>query len=150
MNLEFAYTVLNIFVSFAWALLLFAPKWRWTYKLVHTIWIHGLLCLSWTCLLLFKSAAPEGSGIGSLEQFMGYFTSPESSLQFWTQLVAWDLFIGAWVGRDAIRYGIHHGLVVLCLVGVFVLPPLGLLAYFLVRLFSKRVQTLDEIASQPS
>jgi len=146
LNIEIAYAAVNISVLPAWALLILAPRWKWTDKIVHRIWIPGLLCAAWVCILLFRPELPEGSGIGTLEQVIISFSSPGMALQIWAQLVIWDLFIGAWVGRDARRHGIHHGLVVPCLLGVFIIPPLGLLLYFIVRFVSKRVITLEESA----
>jgi hypothetical protein len=47
--------------------------------------------------------------------------------------LAFDLFIGAWQVRDAQRLEVPHLLVVPCLALTFVVGPLGLLAYFIVR-----------------
>lgn len=147
MNAELYFAAFNIAVIPAWLLLIFAPKWPWTNTVVHQIWIPGLLCAGWIGILIFKPDPPEGSGIASLEQFMLFVSSPFSALQIWVQLIVWDLFIGAWVGRDALRNNIPHGFVVPCLLGVFILPPLGLFLYFLIRFIRCRTLTLNEMAA---
>lgn len=142
---EFYFALFNISVLPAWILLIIAPKWTWTDKIVHRIWIPGLICASWILIFFLKPVAPEGAGIGSLSQFMLYVSSPFSALQIWVQLIVWDLFVGAWVGRDAIRNRIHHGFVIPCLLGVLVFPPLGLFMYFVIRAASRRSFTLNEM-----
>lgn len=145
MSIEFYFAAFNISVLPAWALLIFAPKWSWTDKIVHRVWIPGMLCASWVFIFVFKPDPPEGSGIATLEQFMLFVSSPYSALQIWVQLIVWDLIIGAWVGRDAIRNKIHHGFVVPCLICVLVFPPLGLLAYFVIRFAFTQSLNLNEL-----
>lgn len=144
MNIEIYYAAINVSVLPAWTLLIFAPKWAWTDKLIHRVWIPGILCIGYALILFLKPSPPEGSGIGTLSQFMTMMSGPYSALQIWIQLVAWDLFIGAWVSRDAIRHNIPHGFVVPCLLGTFIFPPLGLLAYFIIRYGIVRSTTLQE------
>lgn len=144
MSSEFYFALSNISVLPAWILLIVAPRWVWTDRIVHRIWIPGLICGSWILIFFLKPDLPEGSGIGSLSQFMLYVSSPFGALQIWVQLIVWDLFIGAWVGRDAIRHNIHHGFVVPCLLGVLIFPPLGLFIYFVVRATLNQSFTLNE------
>jgi hypothetical protein len=149
-NLEFLYAAFNISVIPAWALLLFAPGWSWTNRLVHRVWIPGLLCIGWVCIYALKPEAPPGGGIGSLKEFMVLITSPYSALLVWIQLITWDLFIGAWQVRDARRRGIHHGWVIPGLLCTFLFGPVGLLIYFVIRFAVKRVASLQEIGAQQS
>ena len=59
-------------------------------------------------------------------------------------LVIWDLFIGAWMSRDARRHGISRGLMIVPLICTFLLGPPGLLLYFMLRYVRKRDATLVE------
>ena len=147
MDIEILYAAINISVLPAWALLIFAPRWHWTDKLVHRVWLPGLLCLSYILILLLKPAPPEGSGIGTLEQFMLLVSSPYSALEIWVELIVWDLFVGAWVAREAIRQNIHHGLVAPCLIAVLYFPPFGLFVFFCIRYALSRNTTLQEMTS---
>jgi hypothetical protein len=58
--------------------------------------------------------------------------------------LCFDLFIGSWEVRDAQRLGIHHLLVIPCLVFTFMLGPVGLLAYLLLRFAVRRQWTIEE------
>jgi len=144
MSAEILFAAFNIAVIPAWLLLIVAPRWSWTSKIVHRIWIPGLICMGWIVIFFVKPDPPEGSGIGSLEQFQLFLSSPFSALQIWVQLIVWDLFIGAWVARDALRNRIPHGFIVPCLLGLFIFPPLGLFLYFSIRFVAGRTLTLNE------
>ena len=74
-----------------------------------------------------------GGGFGSLAEVRTLFENPWALLAGWIHYLAFDLFIGAWEVRDAQRNGLHHLLVVPCLVLTFMLGPVGLLLYLVLR-----------------
>jgi SNF family Na+-dependent transporter len=51
----------------------------------------------------------------------------------WVHFLAFDLFIGAWMVRDARRLKILHLAVIPCLLVTFLLGPVGLLTYLVLR-----------------
>jgi hypothetical protein len=51
----------------------------------------------------------------------------------WIHYLAFDLFVGAWEVRDAQRQGIHHLLVIPCLLATLMAGPAGLALYWLLR-----------------
>ena len=56
-----------------------------------------------------------------------------SALAGWVHYLAFDLFIGSWQVRDAVRNAIPLWLVLPCLVLTFLFGPIGLVAYLAVR-----------------
>ena len=86
-------------------------------------------------------------GFGSLDQVFAIFQNPGMVLAGWIHYLAFDLFIGSWEVRDARRIGIHHVLVIPCLVGTFLVGPVGLLLYLLLRLGMKKRIGADEYAA---
>ena len=72
-------------------------------------------------------------GFDSLENVMKLFTNKWAALAGWLHFLAFDLFIGAWEVKDSREKGISHFLVIPCLVLTFMLGPIGLLLYFVVR-----------------
>jgi len=140
---ESLYLVFNYGVLPAWALLLFAPRWHWTQRIVHSILIPGILGAAYI-LLLFKESFPEGAGGSSLKAAMLVFTEPWLFLVCWIHYLVLDLFIGAWEVRDARRLAIPHLAVAPCLVLTNLFAPAGLLLYLLVRAFMRRTVTLEE------
>jgi len=144
MDADTVFLICNYGVMPAWLLLAVLPHHKITQLVVHAVWIPCLLAVVYIWAFATGSAAAEGAGFGSLQGVMLLFQSPMTVLAGWIHYLAFDLFVGAWEVRDAKRRGIHHGLVVPCLVATLMLGPIGLLMYALLRLAFKRVATLDE------
>lgn len=143
------FSLANNLVLPAWLLLLFAPGWRWTQRLVHAAWIPLLMGGAYVGLAFFGPEAPEGAGFSTLSGVMRLFDSPVGALAGWIHYLAFDLFVGAWEARDARRRGIGHGWVVPCLILTFLLGPAGLLLYLGIRAFKTDEVTFEEVASTP-
>ncbi|MGB1846672.1 MAG: abscisic acid-deficient protein Aba4 family protein, partial [Pseudohongiellaceae bacterium] len=52
--------------------------------------------------------------------------------------LAFDLFVGCWEMQDSQKHNIPHVLVVPCLLFTFMLGPIGLVCYLMVRWFTAR------------
>jgi len=136
---EFFFLLLHVPIFPAWALLIVAPGWIWTEKLVHS----GLIPLamgSVYAMLLFAGVVlgqsdPE-AGMSSLPAVMALFSHPVGTLTGWAHFLVFDLFVGAWIARDARALGMGHGGTVPCLVLGLVFGPLGLLAHVLRKAYA--------------
>ena len=126
------FSFVNLTVLPAWALLIFLPRWKWT-RIVAAYAIPSALAIVYLTLLLMNKP-PEGAGFASIAQVERLFSSQWLLLAGWVHYLAFDLFIGAWEVRDAWRLKIPHLLVVPCLVLTFLIGPVGLLVYFIVRI----------------
>jgi hypothetical protein len=139
------FPLFNLGVLPAWLLLVFLPRWRWTQRLVHAAVVPVALATAYVVLLL-HAELPEGAGGGSLDEVLRLFSSPQVALVCWIHYLAFDLFVGAWIARDAARRGISHLAVVPCLVLTLMVGPAGLLLYLVLRLALRGAVTLDERA----
>lgn len=128
----------NAVVLPAWLMLIFLPRFRWT-RIVAAYAVPSALAVVYLVLLLIEPW-PTGSGFSSIEQVERLFSSPWLLLAGWVHYLAFDLFVGAWEVRDATRLRIPHLLVVPCLILTFLIGPVGLALYFIVR--SAVVRTL--------
>jgi hypothetical protein len=137
------FDICNAAVMPFWALMIFAPGWVWTQRLVHSALIPALLGSVYVSLM-FTSSPPEGAGFGSLEAVTALFAQPEVVLGGWVHYLVFDLFVGAWEARDAQRRGLHPALVAPCLILTLMLGPAGLLAYLALRGALRRTATLVE------
>jgi len=149
MDTALLFQVCNIAVMPCWALLIFAPGWIWTRRLVHSAVVPALLGSAYVSLMLFGPAAPDGAGFGSLAGVMLLFSMPEVVLAGWVHYLVFDLFVGAWEARDARRREIHPALVAPCLVLTLMLGPAGLLSYLALRGLIERTGTLVEVEATP-
>lgn len=126
------FSFVNLTVLPAWLMLVFMPRSRWT-RIVAAYAVPAALGIVYLTLLLMNTP-PEGAGFASITQVERLFSSQWLLLAGWVHYLAFDLFIGAWEVRDATRLNIRHWLVVPCLALTFLIGPVGLLAYFIVRL----------------
>ena len=120
-----------------WLLLIFLPRWKWTARFIAACIIPLALAVVYLLLVVTHFGQSEG-GFGSLAEVSLLFRNPHNLLAGWIHYLAFDLFIGAWEVRDAQKVGLHHLLVVPCLLLTFLFGPVGLLLYFMLRWSLKR------------
>lgn len=142
------FLICNYAVLPAWLLLVVAPHSRITQLLVHAVWVPLLLGPFYIWALFFGEPAAEGAGFGSLQGVMLLFQSPTAVLGGWIHYLVFDLFVGAWIVRDAKRQSINHWVTVPFLFLTLMAGPVGLMLYLLLRLGLKRSLTLIEGSGQ--
>jgi hypothetical protein len=134
--LERLFSLAGMVVLPCWVLLAAAPQWRWSQRLATFVAPLLMACLyGW---LLVAHAAPKGGGFQTLAQVGMLFRSPYALLAGWVHYLALDLFTGAWEAREAARLGVSRWLVLPCLVLTFLLGPLGLALFLLVKVALRR------------
>lgn len=146
MTPETLFAICNNGVLPAWLLLIVAPGWAWTDRIVHALWIPVLLGLAYgIAMVQGLGSAPEGGSFTSLAGVMALFTQPWAVCGGWIHYLAFDLFVGAWEARDSQREGIAHLWVIPCLILTLMLGPLGLLLYLAIRTALRQKTTLQEL-----
>jgi hypothetical protein len=141
MSPDAIFTVANAAVLPGWLLLIFAPGWTYTRRLVPAVIAVPLaLCYVYLLATHWGDAGDFNSlaGVGRL------FADPYVLLGGWIHYLAFDLFVGAWIARDAQRAGIPHLAILPCLLLSFLLGPAGLLLYWLIRGIRNRQYDLSE------
>jgi len=148
MTLETLFKAANYAVIPFWLLLMVAPRWTWTQRLVHGPVVLLLLTPIYAYMLFGYAPSPEGFNFSSLYGVMLGFSAPHIVIAGWIHYLIFDLFVGAWETRDALRRGIPQLLLVPCLIATLMVGPIGLLLYVLVRFASKRVLEYGEASVQ--
>lgn len=133
MALEQIFSLCGVIAMIGWAGLVFTPRWAIARDWVAPVIIPLIIAVFYIWLMA-TSTAPQGGGFGSLAAVATLFSVDQLLLAGWIHYLAFDLFVGAWEVRDAQKRGIHHLLVVPCLVATFMVGPGGLALYWLVRL----------------
>lgn len=147
MDYEKLFSIINLLVLPGWALLIFLPRAGLTKRVVHSILypvIFGVIYVTALGAGLFFGAAAEGGGFFSAADVSTAFSHPNGVIIGWSHYLIFDLFIGAWIGRDAARHTLPHLLVAPCLLGTFMFGPTGLLLYVLLRAVVKGKWLLGE------
>ena len=80
----------------------------------------------------------------SLDNLYTIFATESFLLFFWLHFLALNIFLGAWVSRDGIKYNIARGIVFFPLVMIYFTGPLGLVIYWIIRIpYAKRLGLHD-------
>ena len=80
----------------------------------------------------------------SLDSLYTVFATESFLLIFWLHFVALNLFLGSWISRDGIKYNMSRSLIFVPLILVYFTGPLGLVLYWIIRVFyAKRLSLHD-------
>jgi Domain of unknown function (DUF4281) len=126
----------TILAMTAWLPLIFFPNAPFTEQYAMSI-VGVLLAFLYGYLLIFGKKYDEGAkytgSFKDLDGVINLFKSPRSVLIGWLHYLAFDVIIGLYIVKNSQHYGINHWLIVPCLFATFMLGPLGLLMYLLLR-----------------
>jgi hypothetical protein len=126
---DLAFRAGNLLALASWiALALSPPSRRWTPRVwqITGLGVPLLLALAYVALLLGHWGP---GGFGSLDQIRQLFERPGLLAAGWLHYLAFDLFVGTWIARDAAQRKLPHLAVLPCLALTFLFGPAGLLAY---------------------
>ena len=63
---------------------------------------------------------------------------------FWTHFIAINLFIGGWIVKDSQKFSINKVLMAVPLIMTYLIGPLGLFLYWIIRIFyAKRISLYE-------
>ena len=63
---------------------------------------------------------------------------------FWTHFIAINLFIGGWIVKDSQKFSINKVLMTVPLIVTYLIGPIGLFLYWLIRIFyAKRISLYE-------
>lgn len=131
-SLDAIFIVVNAIVFPAWMLLVLAPRSVITQRVVHAAFIPLILGAIYTTGLIVgiaTDAMADGASFFSIDGVMALFDTRLVALNGWIHYLAFDLFVGAWIARDAIRRGITRAVLIPSLLFTLIFGPLGLVIY---------------------
>ena len=132
MTPETLFLVVNSTALFAWIYLVAAA--RWTPRVFRVVrWAVPIAFAVIYLVALLVAEPNEEAGFRSLEQVTSLFTQPWAVLAGWLHYLAFDFFVGCWILQTSIDDRIGHAWIVLPLVLTFLLGPIGLLLFLLLR-----------------
>ena len=114
-----------------WLLMMLAPRWKWTRTIIFSF-AFSILFAALYIIMMFSYFIEMGD-FTTLEGIAEMFSIKELALIGWLHYLAFDLFVGSWELHDAQRIGLTHLLLVPCLLFTFILGPVGLLLYLIIR-----------------
>lgn len=145
MSWDSMFLLANYWAIAAWIALAFLPRGPKTLALILYLGV-ALLCLTYTVLIggfLTGGIDPGGPGGGdftTLKGVMGLFGSPGGATLGWIHYLAFDLFTGMWIARDADQKGFSRIAQFPFLLLTLLVGPVGLFAWLIVRERRARAQ----------
>ncbi|HYN58300.1 MAG TPA: ABA4-like family protein [Rubrivivax sp.] len=129
----------NLVALTGWlALALSPPSWHLTPRVWQlTGWVLPLGLGAAYIALLLAHWGP--GGFGSLAEVRQLFDRPGLLAAGWLHYLAFDLFVGTWIARQAATVGLPHWAVLPCFALTFMFGPAGLLAFALVSFIHPRL-----------
>ena len=148
MSPDLLFYLIHLPIFPAWALLFVAPRWRGTQIFVHSALIPLTLDALYAMLLArgIMGESTPGAGFNSLPAVMALFAHPIGALNSWTHFLIFDLFVGAWISRDALRHSIALPATWPFLFFALMFAPLGLALWLLFKGITGRGWSLQEIS----
>ena len=118
-------------------LIIVSPFWeRFDKFLIGIVITLFAIVYAWMIVQSFNS--DDFQKFGSLEGVMELFTNKTMVTAGWVHYLAFDLLTGIWMKKNSLTYNISHWLLIPCLILTFMLGPIGLLLYLIVRSFAAR------------
>jgi hypothetical protein len=123
--------------ALAWLLMILAPKWRGTQRLVRSAIVPALLAMLYVIgisLLISQNGMGFMREFGSAEGVAALMARPEIAQVAWIHFLAFDQLVGIFIFRD----NMHHRYVPIPIQSVilfltFILGPVGFLSYYMIR-----------------
>ncbi len=132
----------NFVAAAGWLALIILGRKTWVAALVIGAILPLLFAMLYSGLLLAYWSEAKG-GFATLADVQALFSNEWILLAGWVHYLAFDLFIGSWEVRDARHHGIPHWAIIPSLILTFLFGPVGLLLYFLIRIFRIRSTALN-------
>lgn len=142
MSWEFLFGLTNAVALLGWLALALLP--RREPVLAGVLWAGvALLCAIYAAIFIAlttgladpvrDSAAPARAFEYSVDGLKAMFAAKGAIVVGWTHYLAFDLFVGLWIARDADARGVHRIVQIPFLFVTLMAGPIGLLAWLLLK-----------------
>ena len=148
-TIEMLYYWVNLGVLPFWLILIFFPQSHICRYFVTSIFPIFLLGGAYS-FVLYKSYLIGYDFVGNFTLYLGIYELSrlfEDNLYltiFWTHFIAINLFLGGWIVKDAQKFFINKFLLALPLIITYLIGPIGLFVYWIIRIFYAKRMSLYE------
>ena len=148
-TVDIMYFWVNLGVLPFWLMLIFFPKSHLCKYLVTSIFPIFILSGAYI-FLLYKSYLNSYDFNSNFSLYMGIddttdlFSNKNFLMMFWIHFISINLFTGGWIVKDSQKFVINKFLISIPLIITYLIGPLGLLTYWLIRIFyAKNISLYD-------
>lgn len=127
------FSFVNLLALIGWVILVLLPRRELLLSVVLYLGV-GILCLVYAAGLGYAiwTGAAEAD-FGSIEGVRAIFASDAGVTVGWTHYLAFDLFVGLWIARDADAKGVGRMWQAPVLIATLMAGPVGLLVWLVAR-----------------
>ena len=149
LTIEMIYLWVNLGVLPLWIILIVFPRSQVCKYFVTSIFPIFILSGSYI-FVIYKSYLNSYDFIGNFNLYLGIenlsdlFSDNSYLMFFWIHFISINLFTGGWIVKDSQKFSINKLLLVLPLLLTYLIGPLGLFVYWLIRIFhAKSINLYD-------
>ena len=146
-TLEMLYFWVNLGVLPFWLILIFFPQSNLSRYFVTSFF--PIFVLSGTYIfVLYKSYLNSYDFINNFNLYFGIenvlelFSNKTFLILFWIHFISINLFVGGWIVKDSQKFMINKVLIALPLIITYFIGPIGLLIYWLIKIFYSKSMNL--------
>tara|TARA_E500000331_G_scaffold250187_1_gene240652 strand:+ start:190 stop:663 length:474 start_codon:yes stop_codon:yes gene_type:complete len=148
-TIEMLYYWVNLGVLPFWLILIFFPQSHISKIFVTSVFPIFVLSGSYI-FILYKSYLNSYDFLANFNLYIGLdslldlFSDKSFLITFWIHFIAINLFIGGWIVKDSQKFQINKILLFFPLLTTYLIGPLGLFLYWLIRIFhAKSINLYD-------
>ena len=148
-SIEMLYYWVNFGVLPFWFVLIFFPQSNICRYLVTSIFPIFILGGAYIFVLYkaYLSSYTFGNNFNlylGIDNISELFSNKTFLMMFWIHFISINLFTGGWIVKDSQKFSINKILMTIPLLITYLIGPLGLLIYWLIRIFhSKSISLYD-------
>lgn len=132
--METLFLISNTYIIPFWVMMIAAPRWQWTKRIIGSPWIAAPLALLYGILIIPQLGSLLGDLLNpSLMNIAAALSTPEGAMVGWVHFLTFDLFVGRWAYLDSQEKNISSWLMAPVLFLTLMMGPLGFLAYLALR-----------------
>ena len=141
MNPETVFSIVNALIMPQWLLMIFAPHWHWTQRLVESYLIPMLLAATYAFYIITGLGSLDFMSFSTLAGVLQLFSAEQNVLVGWIHYLCFDLVSGIWIYKDSLAKGLNRIVIGICLFFCLMLGPIGFLLYWTIQKFAKTSAT---------